>query len=214
MFSVLAVFLYIFAEARLRAYDAEYANPTSSPRSIPPIHPIDPTDDVVRFTLTLASVDFEAGALEAVEGTLCLVDLGANAFDADHGRRGRLSEDMHFRWKKGEVGGASGASPITGIFTLPRVAARRSVRALVQLSHLVPAAGGVDPKIYTRKNPKEVAKLLAKEEKRLEKPAPPGTFARGVTPRGVFAWATLPVIRRALDEDVTCTRGGGYWLAG
>ena len=193
-----------FAVGRLplmRAYDAEYADPTSSPRSVRPIHPIDPTDDVVRFTLTLASVEFEAGALEAVEGTMCLIDLGANAFSADHGRRGRLSEDMHFRWKKGEVGGASGPSPITGVFTLPRVAARRSVRALVQLTHLVPAAGGVDPKIYTRKNPKEVAKLLAKEEKRLEKPAAPGTFARGVSPRGVFAWATLNVMRRVLDAD-------------
>ena len=129
------------------------------------------------------------------------VDLGANAFDADHGRRVVSPRTCTSDGKRARSAARPARPPSRASSPSPRVAARRSVRALVQLTHLVPAAGGVDPKIYTRKNPKEVAKLLAKEEKRLEKPAAPGTFARGVSPRGVLAWATLNVMRRVLDAD-------------
>lgn len=51
-----------------------------------------------RFTVTVRAVSFEAGALERVEGHIALVDLGQNAFNTEHGVRGRISEDMHFAW--------------------------------------------------------------------------------------------------------------------
>ena len=37
---------------------------------------------------------------------------------------------------------------------------------------------------------------MAKEKKRLEKPHPPGTFVGGVVPRGIVAWAVLPIMQR------------------
>jgi hypothetical protein len=159
------------------------------------------SEGVLRFSVTVSSVAFEAGSLEAVEGTLSLVDIGVNSFSASHGARRRLSEDMHFRWPptpaggwggangngaggvNGDVsgggggdkeagagagggagggGGSSGCAPITGVFTLPARAATQSVRALIQLTHLTPAAGGLDPKVYTHKDHKKVAAHLVK----------------------------------------------------
>ena len=141
--------------------------------------------------MTVSEASFEAGALEAVEGTLCLVDLGGGPE-----RRRKLTEDAHFAWGKGEAGGSSGDRPLTAVFALPaRTARSPTIRALVRLTHLSPHAGGVDAKMYTRKTPKEIAKHLAAEQKRVSKtaPKPPGTFAHDVPPRQIVAWATLPV---------------------
>jgi len=135
------------------------------------------SDGMLRFTVTVSSVAFElTGSLEAVEGTLSLVDIGGGGLGGPHGVRRRLSEDMHFTWQReAEPGGGSASRPpITGVFTLPAAAATPGVRALIQLTHLTPAAGGLDPKVYTQKDPKKAAAHLAKEKKRLEKPIPPG----------------------------------------
>ena len=167
-----------------------------------------------RFSITVRAVSFEAGALERVEGTIALVDLGQNAFNTEHGARGRISEDMHFAWNQhargggerdesgsgtGESGSAvsSGSASTTGAFSIPARAATASVRALVQLTHVAPAAGGIDPKVYTRKSDKEIAAHLAKEKKRLDKGTPPGTFAGGgEPPKGIIAWAVLPIMAK------------------
>lgn len=167
-----------------------------------------------RFSITVRAVSFEAGALERVEGTIALVDLGQNAFNTEHGPRGRISEDMHFAWNQhargggerdesgsgtGESGSAvsSGSASTTGAFSIPARAATASVRALVQLTHVAPAAGGIDPKVYTRKSDKEIAAHLAKEKKRLDKGTPPGTFAGGgEPPKGIIAWAVLPIMAK------------------
>ena len=160
-----------------------------------------------RFTVTVRAVSFEAGALERVEGHIALVDLGQNAFNTEHGVRGRISEDMHFAWNQHARGGGErdesgcgagvGSASTTGAFTIPARAATASVRALVQLTHLTPAAGGIDPKVYTRKSDKEIAAHLAKEKKRLDKGTPPGTFASGgELPKGIIAWAVLPIMAK------------------
>ena len=161
-----------------------------------------------RFSITVRAVSFEAGALERVEGTIALVDLGQNAFNTEHGARGRMSEDMHFAWNQHARGGGerdesgsgtgeSGSASTTGVFSIPARAATASVRALVQLTHVAPAAGGIDPKVYTRKSDKEIAAHLAKEKKRLDKGTPPGTFASGgEPPKGIIAWAVLPIMAK------------------
>ena len=153
-------------------------------------------------------MSFEAGALERVEGTIALVDLGQNAFNTEHGARGRMSEDMHFAWNQHARGGGerdesgsgtgeSGSASTTGAFSIPARAATASVRALVQLTHVAPAAGGIDPKVYTRKSDKEIAAHLTKEKKRLDKGTPPGTFASGgEPPKGIIAWAVLPIMAK------------------
>ena len=160
------------------------------------------------FSITVRAVSFEAGALERVEGTIALVDLGQNAFNTEHGARGRMSEDMHFAWNQHARGGGerdesgsgtgeSGSASTTGAFSIPARAATASVRALVQLTHVAPAAGGIDPKVYTRKSDKEIAAHLAKEKKRLDKGTPPGTFASGgEPPKGIIAWAVLPIMAK------------------
>ena len=67
----------------------------------------------------------------------------------------------------------------------------------MQLTHVAPAAGGIDPKVYTRKSDKEIAAHLAKEKKRLDKGTPPGTFAGGgEPPKGIIAWAVLPIMAK------------------
>ena len=174
----------------MRVFDPSYAASPAPARAVPRREDSD-ASAVVRFAVTVSEASFEAGALEAVEGTLCLVDLGGGPE-----RRRKLTEDAHFAWGKGEAGGSSGDRPLTAVFALPaRTARSPTIRALVRLTHLSPHAGGVDAKMYTRKTPKEIAKHLAAEQKRVSKtaPKPPGTFAHDVPPRQIVAWATLPV---------------------
>ena len=174
----------------MRVFDPSYAASPAPSREVPRREDSD-ASSVVRFAVTVSEASFEAGALEAVEGTLCLVDLGGGPE-----RRRKLTEDAHFAWGKGEAGGSSGDRPLTAVFALPaRTARSPTIRALVRLTHLSPHAGGVDAKMYTRKTPKEIAKHLAAEQKRVSKtgPKPPGTFAHDVPPRQIVAWATLPV---------------------
>ena len=160
----------------------------------------------VKFALTLSSAAFEAGPLEAMRGTVCLVDLGPTerADAAPHGYRRRLTENVAFRWREGEVGGSSGSTPATAIFELPAASITLTTRAFVQLTHLAPAAGGLDPKVYTHKTRKEAEKFLAKDRKRLEKLDVSTAFADSRhPPSAIVAWAVLPVTERVEEP------GGG-----
>ena len=153
-------------------------------------------DTRVKFALTLSSAAFEAGPLEAMRGTVCLVDLGPTekADAAPHGYRRRLTENVAFFWREGEVGGSSGGAPTTAIFELPAASVTLTTRAFVQLTHLAPAAGGLDPKVYTHKTQREAEKFLAKDRKRLEKLDVSTAFADPRhPPSAIVAWAVLPV---------------------
>ena len=193
----------------MRVLDASFAapEPEAPPVSSTPYSPRGTGDHrersgpgaTVKFSLTLSSAAFDAGPLEAMRGTVCLVDLGPTekAEAAPHGYRRRLTENVAFRWREGEVGGSSGAVPATAIFELPAASVTLTTRAFVQLTHLAPAAGGLDPKVYTHKTRKEAEKFLAKDRKRLEKlDARDGSaFAdsRHPRPSAIVAWAALPV---------------------
>ena len=190
----------------MRVLDASFAapEPEAPPVSSTPYSPRGTSDHrersgpgaTVKFSLTLSSAAFEAGPLEAMRGTVCLVDLGPTekAEAAPHGYRRRLTENVAFRWREGEVGGSSGSTPATAIFELPAASITLTTRAFVQLTHLAPAAGGLDPKVYTHKTRKEAEKFLAKDRKRLEK-LDGGAFAdsRHPRPSAIVAWAALPV---------------------
>ena len=175
-----------------------------SPRGTSRVSPVagDVPLKVVQFALTLSSAAFEAGPLEAMRGTVCLVDLGPTekADAAPHGYRRRLTENVAFGWREGEVGGSSGAAPATAIFELPVASVTLTTRAFVQLTHLAPAAGGLDPKVYTHKTARDAEKFLAKDRKRLEKRvddehARMTAFADGGSnpPSAIVAWAVLPI---------------------
>ena len=163
----------------MRVLDASFAapEPEAPPVSSTPYSPRGTGDHrersgpgaTVKFSLTLSSAAFDAGPLEAMRGTVCLVDLGPTekAEAAPHGYRRRLTENVAFRWR-GRGRGSSGAVPATAIFELPAASVTLTTRAFVQLTHL---AGGrrLDPKVYTHKTRKEAEKFLAKDRKRLEK---------------------------------------------
>ena len=143
------------------------------------------SDAPIKFSIRVASIAFEAGELEIVEGTMSIVDVS-------QGQRRRLSEDLHFVWPPRDK-----SDKVEGAFTVPAKLATSGMKALIQLTHRTPAAGGFDPKIYTHKVAKQTAAHLVKEHKRLEKlDVPPGSFAHDVAPRGIVAWTVVPVIRR------------------
>ena len=178
----------------------------------------------IAFALTLSSATFEAGRLEDMEMSVCLVDLGPTEkvpAGVKHGYRRRLTENVLFSWKKGQVGGSSGNIPATGVFTLPAASVNLTVRAFVQLTHTTPSAGGFEPKIYTLKTQKEVDKFLVKEGKRFEglgkkgdasggdsgtvdaKETTSNDFIDGIQnpPSQIVAWALLPLTKFTDDRS-------------
>tara|TARA_B110000879_G_scaffold125756_1_gene165917 strand:- start:523 stop:1218 length:696 start_codon:yes stop_codon:yes gene_type:complete len=139
------------------------------------------------------------------------VDLGPTEKGgaAKHGYRRRLTENVLFKWKAGDVVGVSGTTPATCVFSLPQASLTMTTKVLVQLTHVVPAAGGYEPKIYTHKTQKEIEKHVAREGKRFEKMAEAGDESAGTffvdgkkhPPQGVVAFAILPLTKFADGRD-------------
>ena len=139
------------------------------------------------------------------------VDLGPTEKGgaAKHGYRRRLTENVLFKWKAGDVVGVSGTTPATCVFSLPQASLTMTTKVLVQLTHVVPAAGGYEPKIYTHKTQKEIEKHVAREGKRFERMAEAGDESAGTffvdgkkhPPQGVVAFAILPLTKFADGRD-------------
>ena len=136
---------------------------TAAPKTALPRSPLDAphvsqqqrTREVnsLRFLFRLQSIDFEVGNYEKIEGIAFLIDL--------HQKK-RLSEAFYFSWSPGDERDGNPEKP-SAVFTIPHHRCAASVRLFVQIAHVTPEFGGLDPKVYTMRDDKK-AKSYAERE--------------------------------------------------
>ena len=102
----------------------------------------------VRFTLEIAEIYFEVGALETIEGTMALYDVQT---------RTKVSENFHFSWPNAK-------QSTIAAFTVPAESLTLNIRLLVHFTHLAADEGGIEDKVYTYKDLRK-AKVHAEKER-------------------------------------------------
>ena len=107
----------------------------------------------LRFLLRLQNIDFEVGNYEKIECVAFLIDLQ---------HKKRLSEAFYFSWSPGDERDGNPEKP-SAVFTIPHHRCSSSVRLFVQIAHVTPEFGGLDPKVYTMRDDKK-AKSYAERE--------------------------------------------------
>ena len=104
--------------------------------------------ETVRFTLEIAEIYFEVGALETIEGTMALYDVQT---------RTKVSENFHFSWPNAK-------QSTIAAFTVPAESLTLNIRLLVHFTHLAADEGGIEDKVYTYKDLRK-AKVHAEKER-------------------------------------------------
>ena len=107
----------------------------------------------MRFLFRLQSIDFEVGNYETIECVAFLIDLQ---------QKKRLSEAFYFSWSPGDERDGNPEKP-SAVFAIPHHRCAASVRLFVQIAHVTPEFGGLDPKVYTMRDDKK-AKSYAERE--------------------------------------------------
>jgi hypothetical protein len=107
----------------------------------------------LRFLFRLQSIDFEVGNYETIECVAFLIDLQ---------QKKRLSEAFYFSWSPGDERDGNPEKP-SAVFAIPHHRCAASVRLFVQIAHVTPEFGGLDPKVYTMRDDKK-AKSYAERE--------------------------------------------------
>ena len=120
----------------------------------------------LRFLFCLKSIDFEVGNFEKIECVAFLIDLQ---------QKKRLSEAFYFSWEPTEHNNSrkgvnnnnnnnnNDQEKPSAVFTIPHHRCSGQVRLFVQIAHVTPEFGGLDPKVYTMRDDKK-AKLYAERE--------------------------------------------------
>ena len=103
----------------------------------------------LRFTMEVAEIHFEVGALETVEGTMALYDVQT---------RTKVSENFHFSWPNAKQ------QKTIAAFTVPAKALTPNLRLIAHLTHLAADEGGIEDKVYTHKDIRK-AKVHAEKER-------------------------------------------------
>lgn len=103
----------------------------------------------LRFTMEVAEIHFEVGALETVEGTMALYDVQT---------RTKVSENFHFSWPNAKQ------QKTIAAFTVPAEALTPNLRLIAHLTHLAADEGGIEDKVYTHKDIRK-AKVHAEKER-------------------------------------------------
>ena len=107
----------------------------------------------LRFLFRLQSIDFEVGNYETIECVAFLIDLQ---------QKKRLSEAFYFSWSPGDERDGNPEKP-SAVFAIPHHRCAASVRLFVQIAHVTPEFGGLDPKVYTMRDDKK-AKSYAERD--------------------------------------------------
>ncbi|CAA6654525.1 unnamed protein product [Spirodela intermedia] len=127
----------------------------------------------LKISVKVVSLSFQAGLAEPFHGTICL-------YNRD--RREKLSEDFYFHVLPTNGLEANLLSEHRGIFSLD--APSPSVCLLIQLEKAATEEGGVNPSVYSRKEP---VLLTEREKQKLE------VWSRIMPYRESFAWAIIPL---------------------
>ncbi|XP_077235939.1 guanyl-nucleotide exchange factors;GTPase binding;GTP binding protein [Tasmannia lanceolata] len=139
---------------------------------------------VLKISVKVLSLSFQAGLVEPFYGTICLYN---------RERREKMSEDFYFHVLPSEMQDARVSCEPRGIFSLDAPSA--SVCLLIQLEKPATEEGGVTPSVYSRKEP---VHLTEREKQKLQ------VWSRIMPYRESFAWAIVP-----LFENNSGTGAGG-----
>ncbi|XWS23297.1 hypothetical protein CRYUN_Cryun29cG0109600 [Craigia yunnanensis] len=138
----------------------------------------------LKISVKVLSLSFQAGLVEPFYGTICIYN---------RERREKLSEDFYFCVLPSEMQDAKVPLEPHGIFYLDVPSA--SVCLLIQLEKPATEEGGVNPSVYSRKEP---VHLTERERQKLQ------VWSRIMPYRESFAWAIVPLF----DNSIAAASGG------